>query len=178
MASWDANCGTWDRLKLIVELLKLIYQDVEIPFSEKIMNSTPHKAPGAVASHISPAPAEDLIAKELLTYEVAGDGNWFRMRFTCTNGKPGSLSLPTECLNALIMTLPRMMTQALSARYGDDRLRLVYPAEAVRLETSPDPNTFIMTLVTPDGFAVSFSLNGQQLRTLSQASRGRACAST
>jgi hypothetical protein len=133
------------------------------------MDSTPHKGPGAVASHSAPAPAEDLIAKELLTYEVAGDGNWFRMTFNCVNGNPGSLSLPTECLHALIMTLPRMMTQALSARYGDDSLRLVYPAEAMRIERSPDLNTFIITLATPDGFAVSFSLSGQQLRALSEA---------
>jgi hypothetical protein len=91
------------------------------------------------------------------------------MTFNCANGKPGSLSLPTECLHALIMTLPRMMTQALLARYGDDSLRLVYPAEAVRIERSPDPNTFIMTLVTPDGFAVSFSLSKQQLRALSES---------
>jgi len=67
------------------------------------------------------------------------------------------------------MTLPRMMTQALSARYGDDNLRLVHPAEAVRIERSPDLNTFIMTSVTPDGFAVSFSLSRQQLRALSES---------
>jgi hypothetical protein len=133
------------------------------------MDSTPNKAPGAVASNIAPAQAEDLAGQELLTYEVAGDGSWFRMRFICANGKPGSLSLPTECLKGLIMTLPRMMTQAFSARYGDDTLRLVYPAEVVRIERSPDPNTFIMTSVTPDGFAVSFSLSRQQLRALSES---------
>jgi hypothetical protein len=133
------------------------------------MDSKPDKAPGAVTSDIAPAPAEDIIGQDLLTYEVAGDGNWFRMSFTCANGKPGSLSLPTECLHALIMTLPRMMTQALSSRYGDASLRLVYPADAVRIERSPDANTFIMTLVTPDGFAVSFSLTKQQLRALSES---------
>ena len=133
------------------------------------MNSTPDKPSGPAAPHTTAAPTEDLIGEELIAYEVAGDGSWFRMTFNCSNGKPGSLSLPTECLHALIMTLPRMMTQALSARYGDDSLRLVYPAEAVRIERSPDPNTFIMTLVTPDGFAVSFSLSGQQLRALSES---------
>ena len=91
------------------------------------------------------------------------------MTFNGANGKPGSLSQPTECLHALIMTLPRMMTQALSARYGDDSLRLVYPAEAVRIERSPDRNTFIMTMVTPDEFAVSFSLSRQQLLALSKS---------
>jgi hypothetical protein len=133
------------------------------------MDFTPDKAQGAVTSKIALAPAEDLIGQELLTYEVAGDGNSFRMTFNCVNGKPGSLSLPTECLHALIMTLPRMMTQVLSARYGDDSLRLVYPAEAMRIERSPDPNTFILTLATPDGFAVAFSLSGTQLRALSES---------
>jgi hypothetical protein len=112
---------------------------------------------------------EDLIGEELIAYEVAGDGNWFRMSFKCANGNPGSLSPPTECLCALIMTLPRMMTQALSARYNDDSLRLIHPAEVVRIERSPDPNTFILTLATPDGFAVSFSLSWQQLRALSKS---------
>ena len=68
------------------------------------------------------------------------------------------------------MTLPRMMTQALSARYGDESLRLVYPAKVVRIERSLDLNTFIMTLTTPDEFAVSFSLSRQQLDELSEAS--------
>ena len=62
------------------------------------MNSTPDKLLGPAAPSTTAAPTEDLIGEELLTYEVAGDGNWFRMRFTCANGKPGSLSLPTECL--------------------------------------------------------------------------------
>jgi hypothetical protein len=133
------------------------------------MNSTPHKASGPAAPYTTAAPTEDLIGEELIAYEVAGDGSWFRMTVKCANGKSASLSLPTESLRALMMTLPRMMTQALSARYGDDSLRLVYPAEAVRIERSADPNAFIMTLATPDGFAVSFSLSGQQLRVLSES---------
>jgi len=133
------------------------------------MNSTPDKPLSPAEPHTTAAPTQDLIGEELIAYEVDGDGSRFRMTFNCANGKPGSLSLPTECLHALIMTLPRMMTQALSSRYGDDSLRLVYPAEAVRIERSPDPSTFIMTLVTSDGFAVSFSLSRQQVRALSES---------
>jgi hypothetical protein len=133
------------------------------------MNSTPDKPLSPAAPHTTAAPTQDLIGEELIAYEVDGDGSRFRMTFNCANGKPGSLSLPTECLHALIMTLPRMMTQALSSRYADDSLRLAYPADAVHIERSPDPNTFIMTLVTPDGFAVSFSLSRQQLRALSES---------
>jgi hypothetical protein len=131
------------------------------------MNFTPNETQGA-APRLTPAgPVEEIVGKELIAYDIANDGNWFSMSFSCVNGKQGSLRLPTECLKGLIMTLPRMMTNALSARYGDDSLRLVYPAEVVRIEGSRDPNTFILTLATPDGFAVSFSLSGQQLDALS-----------
>ena len=118
---------------------------------------------GALPRLTPAGPAEEIVGKELIAYDIASDGNWFRMSFSCVNGEQGSLRLPTECLKALIMTLPRMMTKALSARYGDDSLRLVYTAEVVRIEGTLDPNTFILTLATPDGFAVSFSLDGLQL---------------
>ena len=128
------------------------------------MNPTPDEAQGPL--QCLTAAAEEIVGNELIAYDIASDGNWFRMSFSCVNGKRGSLSLPTECLMALIITLPRMMTQALAARFGDERLRLVYPAEEVLIEGTPDPNAFIMTLRTPDGFSVSFSLNRQQLDAL------------
>jgi hypothetical protein len=128
------------------------------------MNATPDEAQGP-PQRLTTA-AEEIVGKELIAYDIASDGNWFRMSFICVNGKRGSLSLPTESLMALIMTLPRMMTEALAARFGDDRLRLVFQAVEVLIEGSPDPNTFIITLTTPDGFSVSFSLNRQQLDAL------------
>ncbi|HET9376555.1 MAG TPA: hypothetical protein VFO40_16400 [Chthoniobacterales bacterium] len=109
---------------------------------------------------------EEIIGQELITYDVASDGSRFRIRFTCSGGKQASLSLPTECLQALIMTLPRMMKQALRARYGDESLRLVFPADLIRVERSSDPKTFILSLATPDAFEVSFSLSGQQMEAL------------
>jgi hypothetical protein len=109
---------------------------------------------------------EEIIGQELITYHVASDGSRFRMSFTCSDAKHGSLSLPTECLQSLIMTLPRMMKQALRARYGDESLRLVFPAELTRVERSFDPKTFILTLTTPDAFEVSFSLSKQQMEGL------------
>jgi hypothetical protein len=132
------------------------------------MNSTPNETQGPVPRLTPAGLTEEIVGKELIAYDIASDGNWFRMSFRCVNGKQGSLRLPAECLKALIMTLPRMMTKALSVRYGDHSLRLVFPAEVVRIEGSRDPNTFILTLATPDGFAVSFSLSGQQLDALSE----------
>ncbi len=131
------------------------------------MKSIPHESSGARPT--PSVPTEHIMGKELIAYDIGSDGSRFCLRFSCVNGKQGSLSFPTECLKALIMTLPRMMTQALWARYGDESLRLVYRAEIVQIERSPDPNTFILTLTTPDGFGVSFSLSGEQLDTLGKA---------
>jgi hypothetical protein len=128
------------------------------------MNPTQHESKGPITRHN--ATPEEIVGNELITYDVASDGSWFRMSFTCADDKRGSLRLPTECLQALIMTLPRMMEQALRARYRDETLRLVYPAEMMRIEGSRDPDTFILTLATPDGFAVSFSVTKQQLTAL------------
>jgi hypothetical protein len=134
------------------------------------MKAIQHESWIPVGLPTPPLPSEHIVGEELIAYDVASDGNRFRLSFTCANGKQGSLSFPTECLKSLIMTLPRMMTQALWARYGDESLRLVYPADMVRVERCPDPGTFIMTLTTPDGFGVSFSVTGQQLGALGRAS--------
>ena len=108
----------------------------------------------------------EIFAKELVSYRIAKDGTRFRLSFICTNGEAGSISLPMECLQGLITTLPGMMTQALHARYGDASLRLVYPAEDVRVEWTRIPDEFIISFTTPDGFAVSFSLTEEQMSVL------------
>jgi hypothetical protein len=68
-----------------------------------------------------------------------------------------------------MMTFPRMMSQALRAQYHDETLRLVYPAENVRIELASDPKTIIVTLATPDGFEVSFDLTRQQMTVFNAA---------
>lgn len=111
--------------------------------------------------------------RELLGFEIAMDGSRFRMTFKQEDGGVGAIDLPAECLNALVMTLPRMVTQALRAKHHDDTLRLVYPAEVVRLEQASDPATVILTLATPDGFEVSFGLNDAQMQALEGARENR-----
>lgn len=107
--------------------------------------------------------------EEPTTFAVAGDGTCLHMKFACRNGDQVSLSLPTECLHGLMMTFPRMMSQARRAQYHDETLRLVYPAENVRIELASDPKTIIVTLATPDGFEVSFGLTRQQMTVFNAA---------
>lgn len=108
----------------------------------------------------------DLVGQALTTFDVASDGQHFKVNFVCKDCTHGSLSLPTECLKQLVMTLPRLMTLALQARYKDESLRVVYPVEEMRILQSLDSAAIIVTLVTHDRFEVSFGFTTKQLKGL------------
>lgn len=108
----------------------------------------------------------DVIGEALTNFELSDDGSRLRLGFTCPGGTAHALDLPTNCLQSLVMSLPRMMEESLKLRYQDKSLRMVYSTDEIRIETGADRKSFIMTLVTPDGFAVSFGLSAEQMLTL------------
>jgi hypothetical protein len=97
----------------------------------------------------------EIEGRQLTTFDVAADGTRFRLNVTDTQGQPAAITLPSECLNELLMTLPRIASQALQARYRDRSLRLVFPAVEWRLESSGDRRV-ILTVGTGGGFEASF----------------------
>jgi hypothetical protein len=113
--------------------------------------------------------SESQMAEEITVVEALGalnlapDGGRFFLNLVCEDGHQVDLSFPTDCLKTLIMTLPQLMRQALQAQYRDESLRLVYPAEGMRIEQSSDANTFIVTFATVDGFEISLGLTWQQM---------------
>lgn len=112
---------------------------------------------------------QDIFGQDILSFDVATDGSRFRMRFSRPDGSAAALNLPADCLQAMVMTLPRMMAEVLRARHQDESLRLVYPTQRLRVEQASDPSTLILTLATTDGFEVSFALGSGQLQTLATA---------
>jgi hypothetical protein len=106
--------------------------------------------------------------KMLTTFEVASDGSTISINVIDQNSGPGSLVLPVECFQQMMMTLPEMLQQALKRKYRDPSLRITYPVSGWRLEASTDPSNLILTLSTGDGFSVSFTLGEQQLAALAQ----------
>src|SRR5260370_30939895 len=86
------------------------------------------------------------IVQKLTTFNIAADGTRFRMNFISGDGDHACLSLPTECLTELIMTLPRMMRQAPPARHHEENLRPVYPAGQISMAHSSDPTTSSLAL--------------------------------
>jgi hypothetical protein len=110
-----------------------------------------------------------LHASRLTTCSVAADGGGVTLGVADQEGRESAVVLPTECLKALIMTLPELMRRALRLQHRDPSLRLVYPAAEWEIERSTQPGTLILTLRTPDNFHVSFALAPKDLEGMAQA---------
>src|SRR6266851_1637481 len=80
----------------------------------------------------------DINGKALTTWQVDSAGEAFRLNFESVDGQPASLTLPAECLRALLMTLPQLTAQALRAKYRDDTLKVVYPVGDWSLQLASD----------------------------------------
>ena len=60
---------------------------------------------------------DDFRAKHLTTFSVAPDGSSVAIGVADEEGQAAALTLPAECLRALIMTLPDMMRRALRLQH-------------------------------------------------------------
>jgi len=120
-----------------------------------------------VAGHDSGA--IEFAAAELTTFDVAEDGSVARIGVKDASGRCASLTLPVECLSALLMTLPQMVKVALQCRHDDPSVRLVYPLGGYSVETARGSDQVILTLATPDGFEVAFALTAGHRRELIDA---------
>jgi hypothetical protein len=69
----------------------------------------------------------NIVIAELTTYETAEDGSSIRMHAKDVRRQPLSLTFTIECLNGLIMTLPKMVLNALRRRHKDPTLTIAYP---------------------------------------------------
>src|SRR5262245_13598569 len=95
-------------------------------------------------------------ADALTTYGISPDGHRVRIQVRDAAGAPAALELPTHALSELMMTLPRMLRQALQNQYRDPSLRLVHDLGDCQVEQAAGEDRLILTLRTPDGFEVSF----------------------
>jgi hypothetical protein len=103
---------------------------------------------------------------EVTHFETAEDGSSIRLVMEDVSGRLVSLHMPLRCLNRLIMTLPKMVRDALQLRHRDPSLRIVYPVAQFQVELAGDFETRILTLETPDGFSASFGLTEEQCREI------------
>ena len=108
--------------------------------------------------------------RQLTGFGVAPDGESVAIHLMDEQSRPATVLLPAECLNPLIMTLPEILRRSLRLRFHDESLLLVYPMGHWEVAGSSVQGGVIVTLGTPDGFQVSFSLAALDL--LKMATRG------
>ncbi|MCW5255280.1 hypothetical protein [Verminephrobacter aporrectodeae] len=102
----------------------------------------------------------------LVTFQSSDDGTCIRMFTEDSVGLASTVTLTLECLQSLTMTLPAMATSMIQRSQNDPTVRVTYPVDRFQIELSADMRTKILTLTTPDGFSVSFSLNEEQCQEL------------
>jgi hypothetical protein len=95
--------------------------------------------------------------QSLVNFETATDGTAVKLIVTDIADRQIGLILRIETLTALLMTLPAMAASAVKRAHNDPSMRITYPLREFEIEFGPD-NLRILTVGTPDGFKVSFSL--------------------
>jgi hypothetical protein len=104
----------------------------------------------------------------LTTCQVAPEGYYVHLNFEDALGRPAALRLTSSCAQQLVMTLPHLLSRALQAQYGDSA-RAVFPLGEWRLEAAAGSKDFILTMITPDGFEVAFSLSATAIAGITSA---------
>jgi hypothetical protein len=102
----------------------------------------------------------------LTTCDTIGNGEVVMLELIDEDGRSISLRLAFEHAQSIAMTLPRLLTQAIKAKTGQDNARYVFPLGEWILEGIEGDQSFILTLKTEDGFEVSFRIPPGASRSL------------
>jgi hypothetical protein len=112
--------------------------------------------------------ATEIEIRRLINFETATDGTAVKLVVEDFRGRTVDIILAVETLTALLMTLPTMASRAVQRAHDDSRLRITYPLREFLIESTTD-NLRILTIGTPDGFRVSFSLTEELSHELGEA---------
>ncbi len=102
----------------------------------------------------------------LTTYEVAPDGSGIRMNVVDMEGNPASVIIPIDCLRALALTMPKMVSDAVSGGRGNPAIRVVHKVDSWFLERASDDSTILLTIETGDFLKISFAVSEGDLVAL------------
>ena len=105
----------------------------------------------------------------LMACQVDQDGEKIRLSAEDSAGGTLHLHMSVEQVGTLAMTLPHLLTTALKTRYRDSTLRYVFPLNFFELEDAEGSGNAILSLKTPDGYAVSFALSPEMLAALAKS---------
>ena len=109
--------------------------------------------------------------ERLTTWEVAEDGERVCLGLEDEDGQRHAVSLPASVLSALMMTIPRMLRQALETRFSDSTRRMIHELGDWRVERAAGADAFIISLTTVDGFEVTFAVPSSRADRLGETPR-------
>jgi hypothetical protein len=114
----------------------------------------------------------DLIkGQRLTTWSVTPDGEHVQLGLVDEQDHPCAVLLPIAVLSGLMMTIPRMLQDALRAKFSDGSLRMIHELGDWRVERAAGANASILSLTTPDGFEVTFAVATPQADRLGKTLR-------
>jgi hypothetical protein len=105
-------------------------------------------------------------SRKLTTCGIVDDGSKVGLEFLDQSGMPVTVELPFEQAEAIVMTLPRLLTNALRQKSGNQDARYVFGLHAWAIEGVKDQQCLIATLKTTDGFEVCFGIPFEAGRVL------------
>ena len=99
-----------------------------------------------------------LRSSRLTTCRVTEDGADVRLEFIDRSGKAVAVELPLDQAEAVVMTLPRLLSRAVRQQTGNDEARYVFHLGEWVVEGAKAHSCLIATLKTESGFEVSFAM--------------------
>ena len=110
--------------------------------------------------------------RDLLRFEASADGTSTSL-IAVERHELIALNFTVTCLSRLMLTLPKMIDAVVQQRGNHPGLRVVYPLDMLRVELAGD-RTRILTLRTPDGFAISFTASAEKFAQIREIFAGGA----
>jgi hypothetical protein len=98
-------------------------------------------------------------SSKLTTCDVRQDGSTIALGLLDHSGRPVTLELPLEQAEAVAVTLPHLLSQAVKKKTGNDKSRYVFKVDEWAIETVEDHDSLVVTLTTGNGFSVSFDFS-------------------
>jgi hypothetical protein len=99
-----------------------------------------------------------IVSSRLTTCDVVKGGEAIRLDLINKAGHSVSIELSFEQAEAIVMTLPQLLSKALKSRTGSEDSRYVFPSGQWTLESTTDVECLILTMVTTDGFETAFGI--------------------
>jgi len=99
-----------------------------------------------------------ILSSKLTTCRVTNDGGTIELQLLDHSQRIVTLQIPFAQAEAIVMTLPSLLTSALRQQTGDQGARYVFGLGDWMLEETKDRNCLIATLTTTCGFATCFGI--------------------